>query len=104
MANWSTVTTLINLDGGLLDGLHTRHCVNQKQRRIIEELPSSCGKQKLLEIVTRKSQSAFDSFLVCLEVTKQHQVLHLIKNNAGWFNNIVIFSRLPVHSALSFSL
>lgn len=97
-ANWSTIITVINLDDGSLDELSTKNCISQTQRKKIKELSSSDGKQKLLEIVSRKSRSAFDSFLACLEVTKQHEVLFLIKDNAG-----IMLSLLCISSSLFLS-
>jgi hypothetical protein len=82
--NLTALVDLIKLNDDLLDKLRTANCISPKQRTSIERLSlSRRGKEKLLEIMSRKNLAAFDNFVSCLEETKQHQVVHLLSNNDG---------------------
>jgi hypothetical protein len=65
---------------GLLDELLSDGCINIRHKDFIETHTSHVAKnENLLFILFRRSVSDFRKFINCLEKTKQHQIVSLLK-------------------------
>jgi Caspase recruitment domain len=84
--NWTALIKFMELDSGLIYKLYATGCLRDSQREIIgEQQTAKQKKEKLLELLLRKSLAAFDAFVRCLLETQQGHVLGLLDGTAGNF-------------------
>jgi Caspase recruitment domain len=82
--NWTALTRLLELDCGLVFKLYAAGCLRDSERDIVQEQQTAKQKkEKLLDILLRKSLAAFDAFVRCLEETEQRHILRLLDGTAG---------------------
>ena len=82
--NWTALTRLMELDGGLVYNYYATGYLRDSQlQNIREQQTAKQKKEKLLEMLLRKSLAAFDAFVRCLEETQQEHVRRLLDGTAG---------------------
>ena len=83
--NWTSLSELIALEGGLVAELCAKNCVTNFQKQSIEGAGLSLQMNiKLLEIMSRKSVSEYNRFIGCLQQTQQgHVAAILLTEDAG---------------------
>jgi Caspase recruitment domain len=82
--NRTALTRLMELDGGLVYNYYaTGYLRDNELESIQEQQTAKQKKEKLLEILLRKSLAAFDAFISCLEETQQEHVRRLLDGTAG---------------------
>ena len=83
--NWTSLTELITLEGGLVAELYAKSCITNIQRKSIQSAGNDVDQNKrLLEIMSRKSVADFNRFVECLQKTQQgHVAAILLTQDAG---------------------
>jgi hypothetical protein len=82
--NWAALTDLIEFDSGIVTTLYSKGYISRRQRETIEgQQLAKQKREKLLEILLRKSLAVFAASVGCFEETKQHHVLRLLDGSAG---------------------
>ena len=83
--NWTSLTELITLEGGLLATLYAKNCITYIQRKSIESAGNDIDQNKrLLEIMSKKSVAVFNRFIEYLQETQQgHVAAILLNEDAG---------------------
>ena len=82
--NRTALTKLMELDSGLVYNYYATGYLRDSQlRNIQEQQTTNQKKEKLLEILLRRSLAAFDAFVNCLEETQQEHVRRLLDGTAG---------------------
>ena len=86
--NWSTLTELVPVEGGLLAKLCAKNCITKHQKQLIEAAVVDTNKKdRLLQIISRKSVAGFKHFLECLQDTQQgHVAANVLYMDAGKLN------------------
>ena len=76
--NHSKLIELIDPINGLLDEMFSAKCINNWQRHCIEMgVTDEIQNLKIVECVFRGSLAKYNTFIDCLQQTKQHQVVSL---------------------------
>ena len=73
--NYATVADIIDTENGLLTELLATDCITDRQRKYVESAITELDRNgRLLDIVRRGSETNFNSFIRCLDITNQHHI------------------------------
>jgi hypothetical protein len=82
LRNYHEIIEIMDPTNGLLDELLSVGSINFRHKEYIETRESRVNKNEtLLSILLKRSVSDFNKFIHCLEKTKQHQVVSLLKSD-----------------------
>jgi len=91
-ANCRQLVEQMHLNDGLLDDMASCGCITMEQKDTIEELNASSAEKnrKVLDILTRKSDAHYYTFLTCLHLNGQSHVANCLLDSKGKNNTNTI--------------
>ena len=89
-----TFEELVECDDKMIVCLYALNCINQRQKKALQESTRSSSRNSLLlDMLMRRSVAAYKNFLICLDETKQSDIASLVTDDGGM---VIVWPELRV--------